>query len=181
MPSPLQSKPNLNPKKLLYGQEVVGKRIKYDGDEETLDLATEKIELLQQTVQTFKRLQRGPLPTLEAPVAEEDEEDSNDDDDDDSGDEDWGKSVERKVVEPEEEDEVMELEDEHDDEEVPKFKGRNIRTHLAEIRPTSQPVNGFSQEPVRQPQWGKKSRATVKAKNQTNPPEASRKSTTPAC
>ncbi|PRQ21660.1 putative DNA mismatch repair protein MutS [Rosa chinensis] len=144
--------PDPNPKKSLYGQEVVGKRIKVywasdrawyegcvklfnkesgkhllqydDGDEETLDLATEKIEWIQETVQTFKRLRRGPLPT---PEAEEEEEVKEDSDDDDSGDEDWGKSVEKELVE--EEDEVMELEEEQDDDDddeglQPKPKGR---------------------------------------------------------
>lgn len=88
-----------------------------DSEEELLDLEKEKIEWVQETVKTLKRLRRGPLST---PQAAADEEESKDDGgaDDDSSDEDWGKSVEKDLVE--EEDEVMELED---DEGVPKSNG----------------------------------------------------------
>ncbi|KAK9930746.1 hypothetical protein M0R45_027773 [Rubus argutus] len=150
-PSPLQSKPKAsppdsNPKKL-YGEEVVGKRIKVywpmdkswyegcvklfnkdsgkhllqydDSEEELLDLEKEKIEWVQETVKTLKRLRRGPLSTPQAAAAAEEEESKDDGGaDDDSSDEDWGKSVEKDLVE--EEDEVMELED---DEGVPKSNG----------------------------------------------------------
>ncbi|CAL2237519.1 unnamed protein product [Prunus armeniaca] len=96
-PSPLQSKPK--PKKS-HGQEVVGKRIRYDdAEEELLDLGKEKIEWVQETIKTLKRLRRGPLSTSNEVVVDghvvmedddEDKEGSNDVADDDSSDEDWG-------------------------------------------------------------------------------------------
>ncbi|XP_008235198.1 PREDICTED: DNA mismatch repair protein MSH6 [Prunus mume] len=148
-PSPLQSKPK--PKKS-HGQEVVGKRIRVywpldniwyegyvklfskdngkhlvqydDAEEELLDLGKEKIEWVQETVKTLKRLRRGPLSTSNEVVVDghvvmededEDKEGSNDVADDDSSDEDWGKSGDKDLV-AEEEEELMELEDEEDDE-----------------------------------------------------------------
>ncbi|ONH94116.1 hypothetical protein PRUPE_8G271300 [Prunus persica] len=146
-PSPLQSKPK--PKKS-HGQEVVGKRIRVywpldniwyegyvklfskdngkhlvqydDAEEELLDLGEEKIEWVQETVKTLKRLRRGPLSTSNEVVVDghvvmedEDKEGSNDVADDDSSDEDWGKSGDKDLV-AEEEEELMELEDEEDDE-----------------------------------------------------------------
>lgn len=90
-----------------------------DSEEELLDLEKEKIEWVQETVKTLKRLRRGPLSTPQAAAAAEEEESKDDGGaDDDSSDEDWGKSVEKDLVE--EEDEVMELED---DEGVPKCNG----------------------------------------------------------
>ncbi|PQQ17772.1 DNA mismatch repair protein MSH6 [Prunus yedoensis var. nudiflora] len=151
-PSPLQSKPK--PKKS-HGQEVVGKRIRVywpldniwyegyvklfskdngkhlvqydDAEEELLDLGKEKIEWVQETVKTLKRLRRGPLSTsnevvVDGHVVMEDEDEekeaSNDVADDDSSDEDWGKSGDKDLVAEvaEEEEELMELEDEEDDE-----------------------------------------------------------------
>ncbi|BFG43493.1 hypothetical protein CerSpe_297670 [Prunus speciosa] len=151
-PSPLQSKPK--PKKS-HGQEVVGKRIRVywpldniwyegyvklfskdngkhlvqydDAEEELLDLGKEKIEWVQETVKTLKRLRRGPLSTSNEVVVDghvvmededEDKEGSNDVADDDSSDEDWGKSGDKDLVAEvaEEEEELMELEDEEDDE-----------------------------------------------------------------
>lgn len=88
-----------------------------DSEEELLDLEKEKIEWVQETVKTLKRLRRGPLSTPQA-AAEEEEEEEEESKDDDSSDEDWGKSVGKDLVE--EEDEVMELED---DEGVPKSNG----------------------------------------------------------
>ncbi|PQQ15074.1 DNA mismatch repair protein MSH6 [Prunus yedoensis var. nudiflora] len=152
-PSPLQSKPK--PKKS-HGQEVVGKRIRVywpldniwyegyvklfskdngkhlvqydDAEEELLDLGKEKIEWVQETVKTLKRLRRGPLSTSNEVVVDghvvmedEDKEGSNDVADDDSSDEDWGKSGDKDLVAEgaevaEEEEELMDLEDEEDDE-----------------------------------------------------------------
>lgn len=93
-----------------------------DAEEELLDLGEEKIEWVQETVKTLKRLRRGPLSTSNEVVVDghvvmedEDKEGSNDVADDDSSDEDWGKSGDKDLV-AEEEEELMELEDEEDDE-----------------------------------------------------------------
>ncbi|KAH0981803.1 hypothetical protein GBA52_008980 [Prunus armeniaca] len=91
-----------------------------DAEEELLDLGKEKIEWVQETIKTLKRLRRGPLSTSNEVVVDghvvmedddEDKEGSNDVADDDSSDEDWGKSGDKDLVAKEEE-QLMELEDE---------------------------------------------------------------------
>ncbi|XP_054801883.1 DNA mismatch repair protein MSH6 isoform X2 [Prosopis cineraria] len=158
--SPSRPTPSSSPPldSLPYGQEVVGRRIKvywpldktwyegcvgsfdkhtgkhlvlYDDDEEeSLDLAKEKIEWVQETVKKFKRLRRGFCASKQMVIEDEgaenagvrEEEGSGDDGhDDDSSDDDWGKN--EIADDAEDSDEDMELKDEEDVAERPKAKG----------------------------------------------------------
>ncbi|KAL5560992.1 hypothetical protein UlMin_030739 [Ulmus minor] len=137
-PSPLTSASEKG-----YGDEVVGKRIKVywpldkswyegsvkafdkdagkhlvqydDGEEESLDLGSEKVEWIEDSVKRFRRLRRGsssfPKLVIEDEKTENLEEEENDSGADDSSDEDWGKNGEKEVTE-DCKDEDMELEDE---------------------------------------------------------------------
>lgn len=86
-----------------------------DSEEELLDLSKEKVEWIEEgSVKKFRRLRK-------MSVVEEDDEDDKDKeglesggDGDDSTDEDWGKNVDKEVVE--EEEESMDLDDEEEDE-----------------------------------------------------------------
>ncbi|KAF7804917.1 DNA mismatch repair protein MSH6 [Senna tora] len=104
--------------------KLTGKHlVLYDDDEEeSLELAKEKIEWVQENVKKLKRLRRG-FSASKRMVIEEDEGTENvgvrtdegcgdDGDDDDSSDEDWGKN--EIVDDAEDADEVMDLEDEED-------------------------------------------------------------------
>ncbi|KAJ0589820.1 putative DNA mismatch repair protein MutS/MSH [Helianthus annuus] len=87
-----------------------------DAEEERLDLSKEKIELLKEQVKKLKRLRRFSV--------EEDEDDEAaggvESGGDDSADEDWGKSVEKEVVDDEMED--LGLVDEEEEEVVKEVK-----------------------------------------------------------
>lgn len=98
--------------------KVSGKHwVQYDdSEEELLDLSKEKVEWIEGSVKKFRRLRK-------MSVVEEDDEDDKDKeglegggDGDDSTDEDWGKNVNKEVVEDEEE-ESMDLDDEEEEDE----------------------------------------------------------------
>lgn len=140
------------------GEEVVGKRIKVywpldkswyegsvksfdrdsgkhlveydDGEAESIELAKEKIEWIEQSVKKFKRLRKGPL-SVEKMVIDDDDGDEAENlegSGDDSSDEDWGKSAEKEGIEEEcEEKEVVELEDEDEDKEDEPVRSRGKR------------------------------------------------------
>lgn len=127
-----------------YGQEIVGKRVKVywpldrtwyegcvksfdgvsgehlvkydDGDEEMIDLAEEKIELVVEAPARKLRRLRKSLVVEEAEEEEEKLEDL-ESVEDDSEDEDWGKIADKQVYEDEDVDEDMDLvvEEEKDD------------------------------------------------------------------
>ncbi|KAL8149106.1 hypothetical protein AgCh_006203 [Apium graveolens] len=87
-----------------------------DSEEELLDLSKEKVEWIEGSVNKFRRLRKVSV------VEDDDEDDKEKDkgglesggDGDDSTDEDWGKNVEKEVME--DEDESMDLDDEEEDE-----------------------------------------------------------------
>ncbi|XP_062083571.1 DNA mismatch repair protein MSH6 [Humulus lupulus] len=156
------STPLASASKKPYGEEAVGKRIKVywpldkswyegfvksfdkdqgkhlvqydDAEEESLELAKEKIEWVEQSVKNLKRLRRGSSLSMRKMVIDDDEvenledeeEDDNDGDGaDDSSDEDWGKSGEKMVSEnSEEQDMEMELDDEDEKSEALRYKGK---------------------------------------------------------
>lgn len=141
-----------------HGEEVVGKRIKVywpldkswyegfvrsfdkdsgkhlvqydDGEEESVELAKEKIEWIEETVRKFKRLRRGGSTfsvekmVIDDEVENLEDEDEEEDNGDDSSDEDWGKSEEKERIEDTEEKEVVELDDENEDNETVPLKGK---------------------------------------------------------
>ncbi|XP_028797259.1 DNA mismatch repair protein MSH6 [Neltuma alba] len=155
---------------LSYGEEVVGRRIKvywpldktwyegrvssfdkqtgmhvvlYDDDEEeSLELAKEKIEWVQETVKKFKRLRRGLYASKQTVIEDEgagngdigaEEGGDEDSHDDDSSDDDWGKN--ETAADAEDVDEDMELEDEEDEAERPKGK-RGKRLESTKRKPS---------------------------------------------
>ncbi|KAL5863022.1 hypothetical protein ACOSQ3_000536 [Xanthoceras sorbifolium] len=165
-PSPLQSKPK-KPRLVigqtpsppsstsaatttLYGEEVVGKRIRvywpldktwYEGcvksfdkennkhliqyeddEEESLDLGKEKIEWVQPSVSRFKRLRRGSSLVFKKVVIEDNRamEDEKSDNESDSDDEDWEKNAQKEQMS---EDDEVDLVDEQE-EKVSKGKKR---------------------------------------------------------
>ncbi|KAJ4956317.1 hypothetical protein NE237_013100 [Protea cynaroides] len=134
--------------KKLYGEEVVGKRIKVywpldkcwyegcvksfdklsckhlvqydDADEEFLDLLNEKIEWVEELPRCFRRLRRNSVPDNVVLDVEDNTEAGSIGDD--STDEDWGKNVGKEMVE----DDSEEIDfDEDDDEEVKSSRVSN--------------------------------------------------------
>ncbi|KAK4273269.1 hypothetical protein QN277_021706 [Acacia crassicarpa] len=183
-----------------YGQEVVGRRIKvhwpldktwyegrvssfnkqtgkhlvlYDDDEEeSLELAKEKIEWVQETAKNFKRLRRGlyaSKQTVIEDVAAENvdvraEEGGGDDShDDDSSDDDWGKNEIADDAEDAEED--MELEDEEDVAERPK--GRKFES--AKRKPSVGEKPGPAKKSKIAVEFGKESFKLSTPELKTNP------------
>ncbi|EXB28598.1 DNA mismatch repair protein Msh6-1 [Morus notabilis] len=154
--SPLSLSPLTPASEKFHGEEVVGKRIKVywpldkswyegfvrsfdkdsgkhlvqydDGEEESVELAKEKIEWIEETVRKFKRLRRGGSSFSVEKMVIDDEvenlEDEEEDNGDDSSDEDWGKSEEKEGIEDTEEKEVVELDDENEDNETVPLKGK---------------------------------------------------------
>ncbi|XP_076905467.1 DNA mismatch repair protein MSH6-like [Bidens hawaiensis] len=124
----------------LYDESTGKHLVQYDDlEEELLDLSNEKVELLKDEVKKLRRLRRFS-------VEEEDNNNNNNNNnngdgnmdvesggDDDSEDEDWGKSVEKEVVDDEMED--LELVDE--EEEVKEVKADVKRRKRAEVRSES--------------------------------------------
>lgn len=119
--------------------KVTGKHlIRYDDDEEeSLELAKEKIEWVQESVKMLKRLRRGFSDSkmviedaeVEENVDDKVEESRGDDEgDNDSSDEDWGKNAVIEDAEDGEED--MELDDEEDEAE----RSNKKRSGKAETR-----------------------------------------------
>lgn len=110
-----------------------------DAEEESLDLAKEKIEWIERSATKFRRLRRGVTASVTKMVIEEDgdsPENLEDDDEengngnaggDDSSDEDWGKSAEKKRIEKLEkdsDDDAMEFDVEEEDKPVGKQDSR---------------------------------------------------------
>lgn len=105
--------------------------IQYDDDEEeSLELAKEKIEWVRDSVKKLKRLRRGFSPPKHM-VIEDDELAENVDEEsgdvgDDSSDEDWGKNANEVVEDAEDRDEDMELDEEEDEDDWAKSsKGKS--------------------------------------------------------
>lgn len=92
--------------------------IKYDdGDEETIDLAEEKIEWVKEPARKLRRLRRSSVV-----VDEEDKEKL--EDLESLEDEDWGKNADKQVSEGEDVSEDMDLEVEEEDDDVVGPKSR---------------------------------------------------------
>lgn len=108
--------------------KLTGKHlVLYDDDEEeSLDLAKEKIEWVQETGKKFKRLRRGFSASNQMVIEEVEGADNVDvgaeESHDDSSDEDWRKNENEVPEDAEDADEDMELEDEEDVAERPKGK-----------------------------------------------------------
>ncbi|KAF8387740.1 hypothetical protein HHK36_026394 [Tetracentron sinense] len=149
-PSP-DSVKTLDSAKRLYGEEVVGKRVRVywpldkswyeglvksfdklsgnhlvqydDAEEENLDLGKEKIEWVEEAIRSFRRLRQKSVSAKVISCEEKSMEERSGGDD--STDEDWGKNVGKESVEDDSEE--MDLDDEEEVDEVKssrQLKGR---------------------------------------------------------
>ncbi|XP_042476035.1 DNA mismatch repair protein MSH6 [Macadamia integrifolia] len=146
--------------KKLYGEEVVGKKIKIywpldkcwyegcvksfdmlsckhlvqydDAEEEALDLLKEKIEWVEEVPKSFRRLRRNSVPENVVLDVEENTEEGSIGDD--STDEDWGKNVGKEMVEDDDSEE-MDFDDD-DEEEVKSMRVSNSRNNGSRKRKT---------------------------------------------